>query len=56
VGKINIRSDDAPAVSAHHLHRDASAPFETAPYIPTVPSQTEGDLGIDACISSVRTY
>lgn len=47
--QINIRCDDAAAVSAHDLHCNTCSSLETSSDVVSVPGKTKWYLWINAC-------
>lgn len=50
--KVDVRRDDAAAVTTHDLHRNTGSPLQTSANIATVPGETKWDLRIDALVTT----
>lgn len=48
-GQIDVRGNDAAAVTSHDLHRDAGAALQVTADVAAVPCEIQRDLRINAC-------
>lgn len=50
--KVDVRRNDAAAVTTHDLHRNAGPSLQTSANVTAVPGKTKWDLRIDALVIS----